>query len=592
MGHAPHAPPGRGPRWTLRLLTLAAWLVAALGVYIVAASRSNTLDATGRWMSQKAAMGRILEKACRFTRSPVSLAGERLNLGAYFAYQEIVLDRPRPLEAARFRFRLSPETVLAFFVSHDEEGSEGFVFRPATEPAGAWFRADADGGFLEQTVEPALVVASDRWHRVAVDMENERIRLTLNGEPVLERPSTGGGDRRIGFRNSAGSVLVDDVILEGPFEDSPLVERFDGRSAAGLLLALLLGALAWAGVGPLLERGPRPLRGAAAAALLVGTVLGLLLWMEGLALPWRLTVPMQSDHHQNLARIVAGLTIGWTVLAVLGAALLVFLARARPAALAPTLALALALVAGLAATEHRLLLSHAYPRDEWVPGADTFCDGRSHRELLDAIQARWGTPAPPGVRRVLFIGGSTTLGSGASGEQATWVGRLASALEARAEAGAPRYQCINAGISAADSRQIIPWLEHEWLALEPSVVVASMSVNDPDPHGFQQSLYHLAGICEREGIALLLSLEPEDDARGPTQTDETHAVMRRVAQELDLPLVDATAVAQEEWSSGFVWWDPVHMTDYGNRLYADALLPELIALLEPLEGGAADPGAP
>ncbi len=583
-------------RWPGRLLALAAWLVAAVCVYGVAAARSNTLDAAGRWVSQKAAMGVILEKACRFTRSPVSLAGDRLNMGAYFAYQEIVLADPLPLEGARYRFLLDTGRVMAFFVDHHEGGSEGFVFRAAPAEAGAWFRADAAGGFLEQQPLPALVVSPGRWHQVELNTEGERLVLTLNGEPVHEA-SWSGGDRRVGFRNSGGSVWVDDVVLEGSFADSPLVERFHGRSAEGLLLALLLGALAWAASSLLLERGPRVLRGPLAAVLILAAVGALLLWMEALALPWRLGEPMQSDGIQNLAQIIAGLTVGWTVLGVLGAALSVFLARARPAALPAALALALALVAGLAFAEQHLLLSYAYPRDEWDPSAGTYCDPRTTEDLLAAIQERWREPAPAGTERILFIGGSTTLGSGASSEGATWVGQLASALSRPDRGDAGRYQCINAGISAADSRQILAWFEHQWLPLDPRVVVASMSVNDPDPHGFRQSLYHLAAICEREGIALLLSLELEDSQFESRMTSETHAVMRAVAKELDLPLVDATSLVQEDWVSGFVWWDPVHMTDYGNRLYAEAILPQLQALLadprrEPSEAPAALPREP
>jgi hypothetical protein len=52
-----------------------------------------------------------------------------------------------------------------------------------------------------------------------------------------------------------------------------------------------------------------------------------------------------------------------------------------------------------------------------------------------------------------------------------------------------------------------------------------------------------------------------------------------VAQAASAPIVDMQAYLAQNEDRGFLWWDSVHLTSFGQRLFAERLLPELVAVL-------------
>lgn len=54
--------------------------------------------------------------------------------------------------------------------------------------------------------------------------------------------------------------------------------------------------------------------------------------------------------------------------------------------------------------------------------------------------------------------------------------------------------------------------------------------------------------------------------------------MRRLGTELRVPLVDMHAHLRSSRDTGFLWWDQVHLTSYGQRLFADKLYGEIMKL--------------
>jgi lysophospholipase L1-like esterase len=80
------------------------------------------------------------------------------------------------------------------------------------------------------------------------------------------------------------------------------------------------------------------------------------------------------------------------------------------------------------------------------------------------------------TRRVLMLGDSFTLGFGVPVESV-----CASVLEARLNAGAGRYEVINAGVGNYNSLMEEEWFRRYGLALQPDVVVVMFFVNDVEP---------------------------------------------------------------------------------------------------------------
>ncbi len=51
--------------------------------------------------------------------------------------------------------------------------------------------------------------------------------------------------------------------------------------------------------------------------------------------------------------------------------------------------------------------------------------------------------------------------------------------------------------------------------------------------------------------------------------------MRRVGEENNVTVVDMHAYLLEHYDEGFLWWDNVHLTDFGQELFAQKLYEEL-----------------
>ena len=89
---------------------------------------------------------------------------------------------------------------------------------------------------------------------------------------------------------------------------------------------------------------------------------------------------------------------------------------------------------------------------------------------------------PPGVYRIICIGGSTTFGTGATDDDKSYPARLEAILNHLAEAGrAPagiRYEVLNGGVSGYNSVDSLINLELRLLELQPDAVIDYDAVND------------------------------------------------------------------------------------------------------------------
>ena len=55
-----------------------------------------------------------------------------------------------------------------------------------------------------------------------------------------------------------------------------------------------------------------------------------------------------------------------------------------------------------------------------------------------------------------------------------------------------------------------------------------------------------------------------------------HEVMRRVGIAQNVPVIDMHAYLSKKYDDGYLWWDFVHLTDFGQQLVAEKLYNELV----------------
>jgi lysophospholipase L1-like esterase len=175
--------------------------------------------------------------------------------------------------------------------------------------------------------------------------------------------------------------------------------------------------------------------------------------------------------------------------------------------------------------------------------------------------------------RVLFIGTSQTWGAGARDEIETFVNRIEKELNSSIVFNG-RFECINAGIMGSDSAKLFDLYMKEWLVLKPKIVVIILSNNDTDAVQFSNVLKHFADLNVSNGIKTMFVLEA-NSIESTSDGLKMHKFMKQVGQEKNVQVLDLHNYLAQNYEKGFLWWDPVHLTSFGQKLAADFLFNEI-----------------
>ena len=198
--------------------------------------------------------------------------------------------------------------------------------------------------------------------------------------------------------------------------------------------------------------------------------------------------------------------------------------------------------------------------------------------IFDLIE-REHRPAPkPGVTRLVFLGSSQTHGSGAATESETLVRQTERLLNERSSG--PRFECINTAVHGYKIKDMARDYAERWVAMRPSLVVVNASNNDIG-YGIRQFKRWLTEIIELSkgaGIEVVLVAEPNSPERDRTSLPQYHAHMTLVGDQHGVPVLDMHGYLASRQDDGFLWWDWVHLTSFGQRLFAEELVDNLIEL--------------
>lgn len=204
----------------------------------------------------------------------------------------------------------------------------------------------------------------------------------------------------------------------------------------------------------------------------------------------------------------------------------------------------------------------------------TALEEQARHELLDQREqrARAAYPVPPALHtaRLVFVGSSQTEGVGAQREEETWVRRIERHLNSAARGGVT-WECVNAGVSSARAEHLLPAVGRTWLHLGASALVIDLASNEEPQRRFSDRVRRMVTRSLESGISPLLVLEPNTPEHIRPALRRRQAALRRIAEELGVPWVDMQAYLDERYDEGFLWWDHVHLTSFGQRLMAEGV---------------------
>ncbi len=268
------------------------------------------------------------------------------------------------------------------------------------------------------------------------------------------------------------------------------------------------------------------------------------------------------------------------------------LAPQRAALTLATLSLTLAALAGLSWAFSRWRGGRYPAVDPALAAAEEGGRAATIEETRRRIRERYAEPPAPGTTRVLVVGSSQTWGAGARRAEETWVRRLEGELQARV-GPQRRVECIEAAIPAARAAHLAPLLEGDWLPLAPHIVVINLASNDRSRETFRRALDAMAAAVRAAGARLLLVQEANAPEAADAGLRVRHAAMAEVAARHGVPVLDMHGHLLALADQGFLWWDEVHLTSFGQRLLA-ARVAEALApwVAEEAAGGYHPPRAP
>lgn len=221
-----------------------------------------------------------------------------------------------------------------------------------------------------------------------------------------------------------------------------------------------------------------------------------------------------------------------------------------------------------------------YPRtDESLRIQEEYWKDSGTADVVKEIRNTYGEILNKNTFRILFIGSSQTWGAGASKQSRTFVNNIENKLN-KSGIQETQFECINAGIAAVDSSYLLDFYKRECLQLEPRMVVINLSHNDNDIDMFASNLQNMIEISVRAGIQPIFVLEANSVECIKNGLIEKHEAMRRVGATHDVPVIDMHAYLCKKYDEGFLWWDSVHLTDFGQELLSKKLYKELVQVMK------------
>jgi lysophospholipase L1-like esterase len=201
----------------------------------------NRLSVYGEWTSTKTMRLGVMG-AIAFVSGQQALARNRLNLGAWFGFQEVLYREALDLAAVQVRFRNDEDGYVHLLFDHRADGFSGVRLSSSRDSPSLAYRATPEGEFTQADTLPQEPVPSRAWHTAKLAFTTDSVVVALNGTEVGTFARL-AGPQRIGFRGGQRNAWIDAVILTRA-DGQVYTERFSNSRRQWPRLAMSYGVFA------------------------------------------------------------------------------------------------------------------------------------------------------------------------------------------------------------------------------------------------------------------------------------------------------------------------------------------------------------
>jgi len=476
-------------------------------------SLTNTLQRNGRWISSKTTLEKSVMGAVTYATTSRTLANERLDLGRWHGYQEVLYREPVTLRRISLDFLLSVDSYFILVFNKTPDQFSGLRLSRSELFESVYFVARDDGEFVSTQRLADLRLDSGDWMRLTVAFDERGFSGSVDARPLGRFSATSVPHQRVGFRGGYRSVLIDNVEMHLADTSEPIRESFfnsHGFRQAFMTLGILLAAAHGLALGPI-RRGTASPR----MVLLASFVAALTV----------LSCSLLSAAAYRYLVSKGYLTVGFQPRddAEFGRRQIEDLRRD--------------LRANFSESPHKgtIRILFVGTSQTWGAGA-----ARASESFARILEDRLNANASKDLRFECINAGVSSLDA-----------RRLLALYAEEWVHlSPHLVVIN--LSTNDC----------------------VSESDCDVRKFAEALEEFLRIGDEKGIGMLLALEANSIERAPGDL-ALHPTMRSVAERNGVPLVELHGCLKQRRDRGLIWWDFVHPTSFSHRLIADCLHGEI-----------------
>ncbi|HRG48766.1 MAG TPA: SGNH/GDSL hydrolase family protein [Leptospiraceae bacterium] len=174
--------------------------------------------------------------------------------------------------------------------------------------------------------------------------------------------------------------------------------------------------------------------------------------------------------------------------------------------------------------------------------------------------------------RIWFVGSSQTWGAGVYKDEDTFVSLLEKEIKRTFN-----LDFINGGIAGTKTTDYLPIYKEHFNSIKPDIALINFSHNDDNTEKFIENLREFVRFNTEHKVLTIFSIEPvEIEFLTPNKNQEA---MRNLAKELNVPMIDMHTKMLPHYDDGFLWWDRIHFTSFGNVLFANEMLEPLKNIL-------------
>ncbi|WP_127587880.1 SGNH/GDSL hydrolase family protein [Paenibacillus koleovorans] len=199
---------------------------------------------------------------------------------------------------------------------------------------------------------------------------------------------------------------------------------------------------------------------------------------------------------------------------------------------------------------------------------------------------------------IICFGDSITQGSS---EEIRWTTVLQKKLEERF--GEERYTVVNAGIGGNTTANAFDRLEKDVIERLPATVLLEFGINDSNHRPwasvprvsvleYEKNMREFHRVIQKRGGRCFFVLNhPLEEPPGfyiqgngltfQQNLEPYNEVVRKLSEELEVPVLDLPRGLRERRTPLIQFWtgDGVHLSEYGNAVYADIVFEQLCPLL-------------